>query len=107
VIAVIAELSRLEAKNYPVHHRASMVALCVERLRTLVPKGIPVPRHQADVFGSVYDGDLALSERDEFDRLIKRLDNRLAHYATFGHDLTSNEIAVFDRVSIVAGGARC
>jgi hypothetical protein len=39
--------------------------------------------------------------------LIERLDNRLALDSILGHDLTSNEMAVFNRISIVpsfAGG---
>jgi hypothetical protein len=50
---------------------------------------------------------LAFCQWNKFDRLIERLDNRLALDATLGHNLTSNEIAVFNRFFIIpsyAGG---
>lgn len=71
------------------------------------PGEAPVPFHQPVVVVGIDDGNFSSCERNKFDRLVERLNNRFALDAKLGHDLTSNEIAVFNRFSIVlsfAGG---
>ena len=70
---------------------AAMIAFAVCVYVDLILQVAFVPNHSGN------------SSCDEFDRLVLRLDNRFAFDAILGHDLTSNEIAVFDRISIVAG----
>ena len=110
-VAVISfsRVSPFKPNNLSVHQYVPTFALgpvssiSVERLSTWIPQRGPVPLHEPFVVSGIDDSDLALSKRDEFDRLVLRLDNRFAFDAILGHDLTSNEIAVFDRISIVAG----
>jgi len=67
----------------------------------------PVPFHQPVVVVGIDNGNFSSCERNKFDRLVERLNNRFALDAKLGHDLTPNEIAVFNRFSIVpsfAGG---
>lgn len=52
----------------------------------------PRPSHQPFVIGCVNDGILAFGKRDQFDRLIKRLDDFVSSDSWFLHDLTSNKI---------------
>ena len=53
----------------------------------------PIPLIKPFVIARIDNRDLTFSKRDVSDRLILRLDNRLAEDAAFGHGLTSNEIA--------------
>jgi hypothetical protein len=93
------------AKNVSVHSRSTMRASGIKAFRVIVPESNPVFYHQPFVVGCIDNGCLASSQRDYFDRLIVRLDNRLSLDAVFGgtlgHDSTSNGIAVFDRFSIL------
>lgn len=102
VVAVVALFAVLAIKNEPMHHWSTVRSPGVPRLGAVCPLSTPIPLHQPFIVNGVYDGDLAFCERDKSDRLILRLNNRRALAAWTGHDLTSNEIAVFGRFSIVA-----
>jgi len=80
-------------------HVNKVLAFClsitnsIKRISTWKIMGTPIPLHQPFVIGYIHNSNLSSCQRNISDRLILRLDNRLASNATFGHDLTSNEIA--------------
>jgi len=95
-----------QAKDQTVH-QFSMSLSGIIAFGPGVPISIPRPLHQPFVISNIDSCNLAFCQWNKFDRLIERLDNRLALDATLGHNLTLNEIAVFNRFFIIpsyAGG---
>jgi hypothetical protein len=111
-VNMIAATSLWSPKDHGMHrHRlvlfpigSKYISSCIKRLGAWVPRGVPVELQKFFVSVCRYFGYLSLREWDNAVGLVKRLNNRLAAHATFGHDSTSNGIAVFDRFSIVSGG---
>jgi hypothetical protein len=66
---------------------------CVEAVGGREPVSAPIPLVEPIKVCRVNDGDLPLGQWDVSDRLILRLNDRLAVHAALGHNLTSNEIA--------------
>ena len=79
------------------------VCRSIEGLRSIGPHRKPIGFGKFLVSMCRYLCNLPLREWDNAVGLIQRLNNRLAANATFGHDSTSNGIAVFNRFSIVSG----
>jgi len=110
MVTVITKLSSFQSEKHAVHSLSTITATCVEGFRADIPVSNPVPLHEPFVLRGVNCSDLAFGERYQSDRLIKRLNNRRTvnaiFSAAFGHNLTPNEIAVFDRSVILAGTGR-
>jgi hypothetical protein len=71
------------------------------------PKSAPIPSHQPCILTRVNERVLAFCQWNYLVRWIERLNNRIAANAILGHDLSSKEIAVFDRTAILAGACPC
>lgn len=101
MVSMVGDVSRFWVRYLVVHSHHPirsglgnpLVSSGVKRFCVLVPSGVPIPLDQPFEVGCIHDCDLSLSERDVSDRLILRLNNRLAVHAKFGHDPTSNRIA--------------
>lgn len=65
-------------------------------------KGIPIPLLRPVKPPRANFGYFPFSEGHKAVRLIQRLNNRLAVHATLGHGFTSNEVAAFSRIPILA-----
>jgi hypothetical protein len=89
------------AKDKAVHKWTAVTGPRVKRFGSFVPLSTPRNNDDAIIFNGINGSNLPFCEANEFDSLILRLNNRLAVDALLGHDLTSNEIAVFDRFSIL------
>ena len=84
--------------------RIAFSAFSVKALGQGTPPSLPVKAHCILKSVCAYFGNLALCEGNVTNRLILRLNNRLAHNATFGHESTSNGLAVFGRILIITLG---
>ncbi len=96
-----------QTENKTMHQWPIVRSPSIKRMSRYIPECVPIPTHQPFIVESINNGNVAICQRNKFDRLIERLDNRLALDSILGHDLTSNEMAVFNRISIVpsfAGG---
>ena len=101
VVYVVAKLALHAAKNNAMHSGTAVGPFGIEGFGCFAPMSVPIPLHQEVINVGIDDSDISMRERNVSDRLVLRLNNRRALAAWTGHDLTSNEIAVFDRISII------
>ena len=91
-----------DTKDKTVHSWSTVTGSSVERLSSWMPKSVPRALHDALIVAGVHNRDLAFRQRDEFDILVSRLNNRFAGNAILGHNLSTTEVAAFSRVSILS-----
>lgn len=75
-------IAGFEVKDYSMHEWP-MRSLRVEAFSARLPECVPTPLHQPLVIGGINDGVLALCERNDFDRLVERLDNIVTLHGAF------------------------
>lgn len=91
-----------KSKDKSVHQWSSMRSAGIERFGTWIPLRVPQNIQDTFVIGCINNRNLSLCERNKSYRLILRLNNRFAGNAILDHDSTSNGIAAFSRIAIIA-----
>jgi hypothetical protein len=91
-----------QSKNKAVHQWTTMAHSGVKRLCAWIPLCVPRKFHDTLVIAGINNRYLTFGQRDKFDILVSRLNNRFAGDAILGHSLSTTEIAAFSRVSILS-----
>lgn len=96
MVPVIALFSFFAAKNFTMHAQCCAYRLClrthrIKTARMLTPCGAPIPAGEPLKIFNIYNRNFSLRERDEPERLVERLNHRMAFHAFF-HRCTSNAL---------------
>ena len=105
VTVFVINVRRLRADNFAMKKESPRrgkvdISRCVKTVPS--PESVPVPLTCPIEFCGTDFGNKSAREWDKAVRLIQRLNNRLARHATLGHGFTSNEVAAFSRIPILA-----